>query len=186
MVRGMARQKEQNSKTGSPETGEPVFLAIGKLRRTHGITGEIIMDLLTDFPERLKVGKNVFIGESHEELKIRSIRNYKTGALVAFEGFNDCDAASQLRNNNVYVLVSEVPALPDGEFYFHDILGISVENENGEKIGNLVEILETGANDVYVINTDTGKEILLPAIDGVILDINLEKKVMQVRLQDWL
>ena len=185
MVKKMARQIEPNQNTGSPETGEPVFLAVGKLRRPHGISGEMIMDILTDFPERLKVGNEVFTGESHEKVKIRSIRQHNPGALIAFEGFMDCDVVGRFRNKMVYIPLDEIPALPSGEYYFHDLLGLTVENENGESIGELSEILETGANDVYVIKSNSGEELLLPAIDDVILNINLEKKVMQVRLQDW-
>lgn len=185
MVKGMARRKEHNQDTGSPETGEPVLLAVGKIRRPHGVLGEMIMDILTDFPERLKVGKEVIVGESHEKFKLRSIRPHNRGALIAFEGFMDCDAVGSFRNKMVYVPAEEIPALPAGEYYFHDLLGLAVVDEDGERIGTLAEILETGANDVYIIKTDAGEEVLLPAIEDVILNVDLDKKVMQVRLQDW-
>ncbi len=182
----MAREKEKLSKTGSPAPGEPLYLAVGFLRRPHGVLGEMIMDVLTDFPERLRAGKKVFAGESHELLTIRSIRPHSTGALIAFDGLVDCDVVGRLRNTTIYIPTHEIPALPDGEYYFHDLLGLSVVAENGDKIGNLVEILETGANDVYVIRSEAGKEVLLPAIDEVILHIDLEQKVMRIRLQNWL
>lgn len=186
MVKRMVRQREKLAKTGSPAPGEPLYLAVGFLRRPHGVLGEMIMDVLTDFPERLGAGKEVFAGESHESLTIRSLRPHNAGALIAFEGLMDCDVVGRLRNTTIYIFAHEVPALPDGEYYFHDLLGLSVITENGDKVGSLIEILETGANDVYVIRSEAGKEVLVPAIDDVILHIDLEQKVMQIRLQNWL
>lgn len=167
-------------------SGEPLYLAVGFLRRPHGILGEMIMDVLTDFPERLKAGKSVFAGEAHETLTIRSIRPHNAGVLIAFEGLMDCDVVGRFRNTTIYILTREIPELPEGEYYFHDLLGLNVVAENGDKVGVLVEILETGANDVYVIRSITGKETLIPAVEEVILNIDLEQKVMRIRPQNWL
>lgn len=185
MTKRMVPTQKSPEDMGSPETGEPVFLVIGKIRRPHGVAGEMVMDLMTDFPERLKKGKELYVGATHEIYKIRSIRQHNPGVLIAFEGFVDCDSAGRFRNQLVYTLEKEVPRLPEGEYYFHDLLGLTVENEINDPIGILTEILETGANDVYVVRDPSGKDILIPAIDGVILDVNMERKTLRVKLQEW-
>ena len=137
-----------NEDTGSPETGGPVFINIGKLRRPHGISGEILLELMTDFPERLHVGKTVYLGEQHTPIVLKSIRGHGNGLLISFEGYDIREEVGKLTNSMVMVKASSLPALPDGEFYFHQLLGIQVFNESGQLIGKLDEVLETGANDV--------------------------------------
>jgi 16S rRNA processing protein RimM len=167
---------------GSPGEGEPVFLVIGKLRRPHGIQGEILMDVLTDFPERLKKGVIIYMGDQYQPLKIRSSRWQNKAMLLAFDGFMDPETAGQLRNELLYVRADDRPPLPEGEYYHHQLLGLEVVDETGGPLGVLTKILDTGANDVYVVRPARGQEILLPAIDQVILDIDLERKQMKVHI----
>lgn len=172
--------------TGSPSTGEPVFLAIGKLQKPHGLRGELQMVVLTDFPERIVHGKAVYCGESHVPQIIRSVRNHNIGLLVAFEGYESPESAGELSNQNVYVRADELPSLPEGEYYHHQLLGLSVVDQNGIPLGTLVEILETGANDVYIVEKADGSELLLPAIDQVILAVDLNAKKIQVKPPEWM
>jgi 16S rRNA processing protein RimM len=171
--------------TGSPQPGEPVFVAVGKLRRPHGVDGEMLMDVLTDFPQRLRKNKVVYVGEQHEELTLQSIRTQDRALLVTFNGFVGIDSIGRLRNCNVYVKISELPPLPDGEYYYHQLINLRVVDQTGKEIGVLSEILETGANDVYVVTDPEGHEILLPAIESVVLKVDLEKHEMQVQPPDW-
>lgn len=90
-------------KPGSPQTGEPVYLTIGKLRRTHGVRGEIIMDALTDFPETITTGMTVYIGAHHKQQIISSVRPADKTLLIAFEGFDDCDKVGIFRNQFVFI-----------------------------------------------------------------------------------
>lgn len=175
-------KQTQEDAAGSPPTGEPVFLAVGKLRRPHGVHGEIIMDVLTDFPERLKPGKKMLVGAQHTPVQIRSLRGHDQALLIAFEGYDTPEQAGNFRNQILYSTVSEQPPLEEGEFYHHELIGMQVYDEQGVKLGELAEIMETGANDVYVLRPEIGPEILLPAIDDVILEIDLEKKVMRVHV----
>jgi 16S rRNA processing protein RimM len=178
---GSVADKKQNTGTGSPsKQGEPEFLVVGKLRRPHGFKGEILMDVITDFPERLKVNKKVFVGENHEPLVIEHIRWNDQTMLVLFKDVDD-KKAGELRNQYVFVKSDNLPELPEGIYYFHQLLGIDVVDENGNVLGILDEILETGANNVYVVKKPDGGEILLPAIASVVLDINLEQKTIRVR-----
>ena len=172
--------------SGSP-AGEPVvYLVIGYLRRSHGVRGEIIMDLHTDFPERIRSGRKVLIGEKHQPLTIDTVRPHNEGLLVSFRGVDTSEDAGRLRNQWVYVKASEVPPLPEGSHYQYEMIGLDVVDESGTLLGKLVEILETGANDVYVVRDDSGKEILLPAIPPVILDLNMESRTLKVHLLEGL
>ncbi len=177
----MASKKD----AGSPQ-GEPVYLAIGFLRRPHGVSGEIIMDLHTDFPERIKKGRKVYAGEKHEIETIESVRVHGQGLLVKLQGYDTPESAGRFRNQWVYVKSSEVPPLPEGRYYKYELVGLKVAEDNGNPLGELIEILETGANDVYIVRGENGKEILLPAIPPVILDVDMSARIMTVHLMDGL
>lgn len=168
--------------SGSPQNGEPAFLVIGKLRRPHGVHGEIAMEVMTGFPERICAGKTVFVGDELQSLIIRSARPHKSYLLVGFEDINDRDEVGYLRNQMVYVQRDDRPPLLEGEFYHHEILGLSVIDEEGEYLGRITQIIETGANDVCEVCSQDGKKFLIPVIDSVVLDIDLEKSEMKVHL----
>ena len=171
---------------GSPANGEPVYLVVGKLRRPHGLRGELLMEILTDFPERLKPRKKVYIGETHHPHTIASRRTHNDGLILGFAGYDTPEQAGELRNQFVYIQAAGLPALPEGEYYHHQLVGLTVVSDEGRTLGKLVEVLETGANDVYIIKDDAGAEILLPAIPPVILDINLDSATMRVHLLEGL
>lgn len=140
------------------------------------------MDVLTDFPERLNPGVKVYIGPQHRSMILRSCRWHNQGLLVAFEEVPDRESVGGLRNQIVEVRADDRPVLPEGDYYHHQILGLQVITEVGSRLGFVKEILETGANDVYVIAQQDGPDILLPAISHVVLNIDLEKGEMRVRL----
>ena len=170
---------------GSPD-GEPVYLVVGFLRRAHGLRGEIIMDLHTDFPERLRSERKLFVGEEHKSMTIEGARTHAKGMLVKFKGVESPEDAAQVRNQWVYVKATDVPSLPEGKIYQHELFGFEVVDENDNPLGELVEIIETGANDVYVVKDDSGREILLPAIPSVILDLDPVRRLMRVHLLEGL
>lgn len=178
-----------NSKetSGSPEGGEPIFLAVGFLRRAHGLQGEMVMDLLTDFPERLVRGKVVYAGEERARLTIRSLRSKDRQVLIAFEEVGDPESAVPFRNQYLFVRSDEIPPLPEGEYYHHELLGLNAFTPAGERLGTLVEILETGANDVYVIREDTTQtELLVPAVKEFVLEIRLAERIIIISPPEWL
>jgi 16S rRNA processing protein RimM len=176
----MSGKKELSA--GSLKSGEPAFLAAGKVRRPHGVHGEVLVELYTDFPERLRAPKTVYLGEKHEPVTINSDRPHKEGLLLGFDGFDTPEAVGRFRNQTLYVASSDSPPLSEGEYYFHELLGMSVLDENGLLLGSLTEIIETGANDVFVVTTPPGTELLLPAIPDVVLAVDLEKRKMIVHL----
>lgn len=178
--------KNDRGLAGSPLAGEPEFLAVGRLRRTHGLKGEIIMDVLTDFPERLKAGKMVLVGEDHVEMMIRSLRPKDKQVLIAFEDAADLESARNFSNQYVFVRTTELPPLEDGEYYHHQLLGMKVYGKEEHFLGILDEILETGANDVYVIiHPESGEEILFPAVDEFILEIDIKQNRMVISPPEW-
>jgi 16S rRNA processing protein RimM len=140
------------------------------------------MEVLTDFPERLIPGTTLYLGPAHQPAILLSRRWHKENLLVAFEGYPGREQVAVLRNQLVQVRADDRPLLPEGEYYHHQLIGLQVLDEAGNILGKLVEILVTGANDVYVVRGSAGKEILLPAIESVILDVNLERGLMKVYL----
>ncbi|PWH14130.1 MAG: 16S rRNA processing protein RimM [Anaerolineae bacterium] len=174
---------------GSPNAGEPVYLAVGMFRRPHGVRGDILFTVLTDFPERLRPGTLVYVGEEKRVFKITRRRPHNDGILFGFEGISTPEQAAKYTGKTVFVRADDRPPLPEGEYYHHQILGLHVFDESGQPLGIVKEILETGANDVYVVQTPNEKELLLPALKQVILEINLEQKTMTVHLlpgmTDW-
>ena len=181
----IAIQKDR-ANTDSPAGGEPVFLAVGRLRQAHGVRGEINLEIFTDFPERLHAGGQIFVGDVHKPLRIASVRPKDRLLLLSFEGYDDRDEVQILRNEIVYTRSDQIPTLPEDHYYHHQLIGLQVIDETGIPLGILIEIFETGANDVYVVRPVAGKEILLPAIDTVILKVDLERQEITVHQPVWL
>lgn len=159
----------------------PAFLAVGKICRPHGLRGEVWLEVYTDFPERLKAGKVVYAGERHERLVIRQARAHKDGLLLAFEEFHTPEETERLRNRILYVAREDAAPLAEGEYYYYQLVGLTVVEERGQELGRLSEVLITGANDVYIVRGERG-EILLPAIPQVIRQIDLATRRMTVHL----
>jgi len=167
---------------GPPTAGGPAFLAVAKVRRPHGVHGEMVVEIYTDFPERLQPGKMVFVGTGKKQLTITSQRSHNEGLLLGFEGITTPEEAGWYRNQFLSISASDAHELQEGEYYFHDLLGLNVTDESDRSLGTLIEIMETGANDVYVVKGAAGTEILLPAIPDVVLSVDLAAKIMKVRL----
>ena len=180
-----APDRKSGQYAGSPKPGEPVYLVIGRLRKPHGVMGEILMDVLTEFPERFDPQQTVYIGNEHRKMVVVGRRWHQDSLLIHLEGVNDCDQAGHFRNTLVYGTTSTSPKLPEGEYYQHELVGLTVLDESGETLGELTEILTTGSNDVYVVHTPAGGEILLPALKSVILTIDLSAKRMIVKPPEW-
>ena len=175
----------EESLTGSGTLEEPVFVLIGRLQRVHGVDGEIAMRVLTDFPQRIRHGKQVFVGENHQQMIIESVRPKAELLLLTFKGITTRDAAQELTNLEVFVEARNLPKLPEGKYYHHQILGLQVY-EGEELLGYISEIIETGANDVFAVRLMNGGELLIPNIPEVVLAVELEEKRMLVHLLEGL
>lgn len=183
--------REQQASAGLPQTGEPAspleegFVVIGKFRRPHGVRGDILMEVMTSFPERIMPGKHVFAGKNYQKLTITGVRTHHVGLIVQLEGYESPENSGELRNQMVYVPIGELPELPEGEMYIHDLIGMDVITLEGLLLGQLSEIMETGANDVLIIHDEDGNETLLPDIESVVLEVDLEGKQIIVQPPEW-
>jgi 16S rRNA processing protein RimM len=171
-----------NPNTGLSSVDEPVFVVIGKFRKPHGIRGEVRMTVLTDFPDLIEVGREIYAGGNYQKYTIKSIRWHGSDLLVALKELPDRTAVEIFRNTMIYMKSEDMPPAPEGEFYTHQLVDLEVETDQGEKLGRIKEVIFTGANDVYLVTTPEGKEILLPAIDDVILNIDLKDRTMLVHI----
>ena len=178
----MKSDQKSNTSTGSSPSDEPVFVLIGKFRRPHGIRGEIRMTVLTDHPELISPGQVIYAGERYRPYTVREIRWHGGDMLVSLKELPDRTAVEIFRNIMVYMKSEDMPELPEGEFFVHQLVGMEVITDQDEKLGTLKEILITGANDVYLVESPAGKELLLPAIEEVILDINQESGQIRVHI----
>jgi len=179
--------KSENTEIlGSLETGEPEFILIGKIHRVHGIDGELLVESYSEDPKGLKPGSQVFIGNSHKPMVVRSRRKINTSWLLAFKEIDSPESAAEFRNQLIYMDKEDLQVLPEGQYYHFDLIGLSVKDKTGKYLGKLSEIIETGANDVYVVMNDNGDEILLPAISQVILMVNLKEHSMIVDPPEWI
>lgn len=144
------------------------------------------MDVHTDFPERLKTGLRVHVGPEYHPMVIASLRPHASGLLVRMRGVKTPEQAGLYRNRWVFVPAGDRPPLPEGEYYHHQLVGLQVQSEQGIVLGTLAEILETGANDVYVVRRQDGRELLLPAIPEVVLGVDLPGGTMRVHVLEGL
>jgi 16S rRNA processing protein RimM len=170
---------------GSRKKAEPAFLALGKLRRAHGVLGEIAMEVYTRMPELLAANCVVYIGESYQPYTVQSARPKGDLLLLKFVDVDDRTEASQLTNLLLYTQTEQLPLLPEGDYYFHELIGLDVFDTDDNYLGVLTEILETGANDVYLVRDATGNEVLIAAVEERILEIDLDESRMTVSTIQW-
>ena len=182
---GGKRSDKSTNNPGSPIQGEPLYLAIARVRKPHGVTGEMLAVVLTDFPERIKPGNRYRLGVGLRDVTLSAIRFVSKGVLLRFDEITTPEEAGKYRNQYVFIPTNDLPDLPEGEVYHHQLIGMQVETEDGTHIGVLSEILTTGANDVYVIIKPGGGEILVPASESVIQAMLPAEKKMILRLPEW-
>jgi 16S rRNA processing protein RimM len=170
----------QLNAAGSPLPGEPALLAVGKLRHAHGVRGEILMEVFTDFPDRLVPGTILYLSTETNPLKLTKCRPHREGLLMTFEGYSTPEEVGLLRNQILYVKTEDRPPLPDGEYYHHQLLNLHVITDTGISVGTVKEILETGASDVLVIRPENGAEVLIPIVEPFVQGIDLAKREITV------
>ncbi|MGD2207116.1 MAG: ribosome maturation factor RimM [Anaerolineae bacterium] len=164
-------------------------MTIGRVVGVHGVRGEIKVQILTEDPYRFGLLKRVFIGLEGEEpipWELERYRLHKGRALLKLAGCHDRIRASMLHRQLVQVSLDEALPLDEDEYYEYQIIGLAVWTVNGEHLGNVIEILETGANDVYVVGGPGQRDILIPAIEGVILQVDLDAGKLVVKLLEGL
>ncbi len=157
------------------------YMAVGRIVGAHGVRGEIKVKLLTDFPERFAPGSLLFLEEEGFQREVLSARPHKDMLLIKLSGLPDRTAVEPLRGKYLFILREEAMELDEDEYYEDELVGLVVETMEGDLLGELVEIIWTGANEVYVVQGPQG-EVLIPAIAQVVQEVDLEEGVMRVSL----
>ncbi len=164
---------------------EPRFLVIGKIVAPWGVKGEVKVAIETDFPERFNRLKRVYLGEKAVSCVLEKARLHKGHALLKLGGCDDRNAAEKLRGQLVQIPIEEAMPLGEDEYYVYQIVGLDVWTTEGEHLGRVSEVLFTGANDVYVVQGERG-EVLIPAIEDVVLEVDLAGGRLIVELLEGL
>lgn len=161
---------------------ETEWATIGHIVAPFGIRGELKVYSMTDIPNRFAQLETVYLGPEHTPWRIVSARPHKGEVVVLrLQGVNDANTADTLRNIALMIPASQLAQLPTDSYYHHDILGLQVVTLRGRSIGTIVDIIETGGNDVYVIrDQESGKEILIPAIKDVVKQVDLIRRMMYI------
>ncbi len=173
-----------NSRSPEPDgSALPRFIAIGRVLRPHGVNGEILVEVLTDFPERFDSLDIVYLGDTSvaEPRQVRSVRWHRDRVLLLFEDCPDRNCAERLRGLMLVVPIEEVMPLPEDTYYPHQLIGLDVASTGGEDLGRISDVVFGAANDIYVVTGPRG-QILLPAIADVIAEVDLEHGRMVVNL----
>lgn len=155
----------------------PEWITIGVITAPQGVRGAVRVRPLTDFPERLLGLERAYLLQegSRTERRIERASRHTRGLFVLkFEGIGDRDAAEELRGAAIQVPRSEAAPLPEGAYYVFDLVGCEVRLTSGERLGELIDVLTTAANDVYVVTKDGGGEVLIPAVRHVVKAIDTE------------
>ncbi|WP_175988947.1 ribosome maturation factor RimM [Bacillus sp. Marseille-Q1617] len=158
---------------------------VGKIVNTHGVKGEVKVVSSTDFPEeRYSKGNELylFLPKKKEpiSLTIESHRTHKSFDLLTFEGYHDINQVEIFKEGVLKVQEDQLQELEEGEYYYHEIVGCKVVTGLGEEIGTVKEILSPGANDVWVVKGEKGKEHLIPYIEDVVKEIDIEEGLITI------
>ncbi len=160
------------------------YVSAGTITSTHGIRGEVKVYPTVDDPDRFSSFGKVLLsnGKTEVEAEIEKVKYFKNLVIVKFRGIDDINDVMKYRRWNILVTREDAADLQEGQYFEVDILGLRVITDDDREIGKITEILHTGANDVYTVKGESGKEILIPAIQQCILDVNLENGIMKVHL----
>ena len=163
------------------------FLQVGVISSTHGIRGEVKVFPTTDDPMRFKKLKKVLLDTGRErlELEVQSVRFFKQFAIVKFKGIDNINDIERYKGKGLFVPREDAVPLGEDEYYIADLIGMEVFTEDGH-FGVVRDVMETEANEVYIVESDEHGEVLIPAIRQCVLDVNVEEKKMKIRLMDGL
>lgn len=164
------------------------LLKVGVITTTHGVRGEVKVFPTTDTPERFLELDYVLLdtGRELKRLEIQNVKFFKNLAILKFRDIDNINDIEMYKGKDLWIPREEGQDLGENEYYVADLLGMDVVLEDGSHFGILKDVMETGANDVYVVTTGDGKEVLLPAIRECILDVDVEAGKMTVHLMKGL
>lgn len=180
-----------SSAAGGDERAGPSFLLLGHVLRPHGLRGELRVRLLTDYPERIADLPQIYLAPDLEARdaqvwRVEHMRMHQQYGLLKLQGVNDRNAADLLRDLKVLVAIEDAVPLEEDEFYLYQLVGLRVITEEGCELGTIQDIIETGANDVYIVKGPETGEILIPATAETILENRIADGYLRVQLPDGL
>lgn len=160
------------------------LLQVGVITSTHGIRGEVKVFPTTDDASRFKKLKNVILdnGKEHRELEITSVKFFKNQVILKFKGIDDINDVEKYKKAPLFVTRENAIPLGENEYFVADLIGLNVTSDEGEELGVVDDVLQTGANDVYIIKKKGTEDLLLPAIKDCILDVDIEAGTMKVHV----
>lgn len=164
------------------------LIEVGKIVNTHGLRGDVKVVAWMDYPEDFEQLTTVYIKTRTElkKLTVKNVKYQKNNLIVGFNELKDINEAEPFKNSVLYADRDELGELPDGVHYIVDLIGLDVVNEEGEKIGVLADVFNTGANDIYDVKREGKKNLLLPVIDDVVRSIDIENGVITVHVMEGL
>lgn len=164
------------------------LLKVGVITTIHGVRGEVKVFPTTDDAERFLELEYVLLDTGRElrRLDIKNVRFFKNLVILKFDGIDNIDDIEKYKGKDLWIPREEAQELGEDEYYIADLQGLNVVLEDGTEFGTLRDVMETGANDVYIIDSNEHGEVLLPAIKECILDVDLEKNTMTVHLMKGL
>lgn len=164
------------------------ILQVGVVTSPHGIAGEVKVFPTTDDPKRFKRLREVLLDAGGEKtaVEIEGVKFFKKLVILKLKGVDSRDAAERLRQKSLYVTRQNAVKLKRDEYFIADLIGLRVIDENGEELGVLKDVIETGANDVYAVDMPDGRELLLPAIKQCILQVEPEEGFVRVHVLEGL
>jgi 16S rRNA processing protein RimM len=159
------------------------FVAVGLVLAPFGLKGELKVQSLSENPDRLRAGAVVYAGR--ERVTVARSREAQGYTYLSLRGHPDRTSVERFRHSLLQVPESELPKLPAGEYYRFQLIGLAVVDRDGVALGTLDEVLETGANDVYRVRTPDGRDVLLPAVPDVIVEVDLAARRITVDPPEW-
>ena len=161
---------------------------VGVITSTHGIKGEVKVFPTTDDAKRFKKNMELILDTGKEELllSVENVKFFKQFVILKFKGIDNINDIEKYKTKSLYVTRANAVKLRKDEYFIADLLGIDVWEDNEEKLGTLKDVIETGANDVYVIALEDGTELLVPAIKECILDVDVENRKMIIHVMEGL
>lgn len=164
------------------------FLEVGKIINTHGLRGDVKIVTWTDYPEDFEEIDKVYIRRKTGDvvLTITNVKYQKNNIIVKFKEIADINEAEKYKNLVLCADREDLPELEEGAHYIADLIGLDIVDEEGELIGKLVDVFNTGANDIYDVKREGKKNLLLPVIQDVVKDIDLENKKITVHVMEGL
>jgi len=178
-----ARSAVPNGDSGPDEdTG---YLTIARVTGPHGIHGEVRCAILTDFPDRFRTTRQVFLGDRKTPRSVERWRLVRGAVILKLSDVETRADAERLQGSHLFVPLDDAVRLDADSYFWYQIIGLDVRTVDGEALGKVVDILETGSNDVYVVRSADG-QVLIPAIHEVVRSIDVDAGVMTVRLLDGL